>query len=113
MSHLMEPGPDPFAHDVDRLMAISSEPIVRRGVAYFKDNRVMEIDWDAEHVWALVEGSVPDQPYSVELGRDADGELLVECDRPFDWEPVCKHAVAAGLADVRGRHGGCARRCAA
>ena len=89
---------DPFIYDFDRLRVAASEPIVKRGIAYFKENRVTELDSDGTSIWALVEGSRVDVPYMVELGHDADGELLVSCDCPFDWEPVCKHAVAVLLS---------------
>lgn len=89
---------DPFLYDTDALRTIASDVIVKRGVAYFRENRVTELDWDGSHVWALVEGSQPDQPYNVELSQDQDNELCVDCDCPFDWEPACKHAVAVLLA---------------
>ncbi len=89
---------DPFLYDFERLRSIASEPIVKRGVAYFKEHRVTALDWDGSRIWATVEGSQPDSPYMIELGHDQDGEFLVQCDCPFDWEPVCKHAVAVLLA---------------
>ncbi|NJD18680.1 MAG: helicase, partial [Gemmatimonadetes bacterium] len=36
--------------------------------------------------------------YQVELSLDDEGELMAECDCPFDWEPVCKHVVATLLS---------------
>jgi superfamily II DNA or RNA helicase len=90
--------PDPFLYDMDRLQTVASEPIVRRGIAYHRELRVTDLDWDGSRVWARVEGSRGDMPYFVELSRDHDGELSVSCDCPFDWEPVCKHAVAVLLS---------------
>jgi len=89
---------DPFVYDFDRLRAVASEPVIKRGIAYFKENRVTELDCDGARLWARVEGSRRDAPYIIELAHDEDGELLVECECPFDGEPVCKHAVAALLA---------------
>jgi uncharacterized Zn finger protein len=40
-----------------------------------------------------VDGSRPGG-YQVEITLDEDGEMGVECDCPFEWEPVGKHAVA-------------------
>ncbi len=87
---------DPFLLDADDLQALASPPIVSRGMAYLKENHVTELTWDRERIWAAVEGSRPGG-YQVEIGLDEDGELWVDCDCPFDWEPVCKHGVAALL----------------
>jgi superfamily II DNA or RNA helicase len=84
--------------DLERLRAIASDNIVRRGIAYFRENRVIDLGWDAERIWASVEGSNPGLPYEVAITLDQDAEVLVDCDCPFDWEPVCKHAVATLLA---------------
>jgi superfamily II DNA or RNA helicase len=91
------PAPDPFLLDADQLQALASPAIVRRGIAYFKENRVTELGWDLERLWAGVEGSRPGA-YQVEIALDDDRELLADCDCPFDWEPVCKHVVATLLA---------------
>ena len=91
-------GADPFRYDMDRLKALVSEPVLRRGIAYHREQRVTELDWDGSRVWGLVEGSRPGAPYAVELSSDEDGDLSVSCDCPFDWEPVCKHAVAVLLS---------------
>ncbi|HZD05590.1 MAG TPA: hypothetical protein VE173_11740, partial [Longimicrobiales bacterium] len=82
---------------MEALEALASRPVVRRGIAYFKENRVTDLGWDAERVWASVDGTRPGG-YQVELSLDEDGELVVECDCPFDWEPACKHAVATLLS---------------
>lgn len=89
---------DPFLYDMDRLRSVASEPIVRRGIAYHREQRVTDLDFDGSRVWGRVEGSRKDMPYFVELSHDHDGELSVSCDCPFDWEPICKHAVAVLLS---------------
>ncbi len=88
---------NPFLFDADRLSGIASDAIIRRGGVYFRENHVTEVGWDATTVWGLVQGSDPDSCYTVELTHDQDGELCVSCDCPFDWEPMCKHAVAVLL----------------
>jgi hypothetical protein len=90
--------PDPLKLDLDGLKTLASEPIVRRGIDYFKEHRVTEIAWDARSIRATVEGSRPQLPYTVDIALDEDDELLVDCSCPFDAEPACKHAVAALLA---------------
>jgi uncharacterized Zn finger protein len=92
------PGTDPFLFDADRLRALASEPVVRRGIAYFNDHRVLSIGWDQGRLWAEVEGSQPEAPYAVDVALDEDREPLVCCTCPFDLEPGCKHVVAALLA---------------
>jgi superfamily II DNA or RNA helicase len=88
---------DPFLFDAERLEEVASQAIVRRGIAYFKEDRVTALGWNGERVWAAVEGSRPGA-YQVELSFDEEAELVVDCDCPFDWEPACKHAVAVLLA---------------
>ena len=88
----------PFWRDIEGLRALASDKIVKRGVGYFKEHRVMDIEWDAHRLQATVEGSDPDNPYGVEIDIDEEGELLSNCSCPFDWEPVCKHVIATLLA---------------
>lgn len=88
---------DPFLFDAERLSALASPAIVRRGIAYFKENRVSDLGWDGERLWANVDSSRPGG-YQVEFSLDEEGELAVDCDCAFDWEPACKHAVAALLS---------------
>jgi len=61
---------------------------------YFKENRVIEMEFDAQRLWAYVEGSLTDEPYYVELTQREGNELHVQCNCTSSPEPVCKHAVA-------------------
>jgi len=88
---------NPFLFDADRLRDIASDTIIRRGVVYFRENRVTDMGWDSTSVWGLVQGSDLGSSYTVELTHDLDGELCISCSCPFDWEPMCKHAVAVLL----------------
>ena len=92
-----QPQPDPWFFDAERLQSLASAAIVRRGIAYFKENRVLDLSWDAERISAAVEGT-DKLPYQVDISLDDDHELAIECDCPFDWEPACKHSVAVLLA---------------
>ncbi len=89
---------NPLKLDLEGLQALASERIVRRGIKYFNEHRVMDLSYDERTIHALVEGSQPELPYQVELELDEDDEILVDCSCPFDWEPACKHAVATLLA---------------
>jgi hypothetical protein len=97
---------DPFLYDTDRLHAIAGESVVRQGLAYFKENRVMELDLEENGLFARVEGGRPDFPYTTQLTYEDDGSLYVSCDCGFVEEPVCKHAVAALYHYAAARAGG-------
>ncbi len=58
---------DPFLYDTDSLHAIASASVVRRGLEYFNQNRVIDLHWEDASLCAAVEGSQPDVPYRVEL----------------------------------------------
>lgn len=85
---------DFFLFDAERLSTLASENTIKKGLSYFIENRVFALDAQENMLLARVEGSKPDQPYWVELSRDADGQLLACCDCA-DEQPVCKHAIAA------------------
>jgi superfamily II DNA or RNA helicase len=97
MPRAAAPTTDPFLVDAEELQALASPPVVQRGIAYFKENRVTDLGWDRERIWAAVDGTRPGG-YQVEIGLDEDGEVWVDCDCPFEWEPVCKHGVATLLS---------------
>ncbi|MFO0750331.1 MAG: SNF2-related protein [Myxococcota bacterium] len=92
------PGADPFLFDAERLQALASEAVVRRGVAYFNEHRVVSLGWDEARLWAEVQGSQPELAYQVDVALDEDREPLACCTCPFDLEPACKHVVAALMA---------------
>lgn len=84
-----------------------SSKVYRRGVDYFKNGRVVFFELgDDDSIRAEVEGT---ETYSVHIVWDEAGEPVVDCTCPFDWEPLCKHAVAAILYwQDRGDAGVCA-----
>ena len=68
------------------------DKIVHRGLAYFKNNNISEVEEinDGEYQ-AVVEGS---NDYHVDL-KLVNGKLSqFFCDCPFDMGPMCKHVVA-------------------
>ncbi len=96
---------DPFLLDSEALRALASEAVVQRGLAYYAEHRVTDLGWDAERVWAHVEGSQLGLPYLVEIGR-GEGELTITCgcaEWEADLEPSCKHGIAV-LAAYAARH---------
>ncbi len=85
---------DFFLFDTERLSALAPDDVIKKGLAYFIENRVFALDVQGQTIFAQVEGSVPDHPYWVELSKSEDDQLLSSCDC-LSEQPVCKHAVAA------------------
>lgn len=88
---------DPFS--VERnLGSWASSRVVSRGRDYYRRGRVSSLDSDEEDGFvARVAGSA-EQPYRVEIRFARSGPPTARCGCPYDWEPLCKHAVAALLA---------------
>lgn len=88
-----------FEDDSDQTLAIrdlqdlASHRIVRRGLDYARAGRVLEVESGPNTLKALVQGS-NSRPYRVAL-QVTGQELQSRCTCPFDWEPFCKHAIAA------------------
>ncbi|MEZ4267616.1 MAG: DEAD/DEAH box helicase [Myxococcota bacterium] len=93
-----EAAVDALLFDATRLRELASDAVVRRGIGYFQEDRVIDLGWHGQRLWATVAGSMPGVPYEVEVAADEDGDVGVRCSCPFDGEPACKHAVAALLA---------------
>ncbi|GMV39168.1 MAG: hypothetical protein AMXMBFR64_08840 [Myxococcales bacterium] len=87
---------DTWTVDLDDLRGLVSDDVIRRGIAYFQENRVIGLRVIDGGVVAQVEGSVPESPYEVLLEGGADPTMGCTC--PYDAEPVCKHIVAVLLA---------------
>jgi len=95
---------DPFLVDQEALAELAPERIIARGVRYFEEHRVMLVARDGDRLDAQVEGSERD-PYDVVVEADEEGTLFFECTCPYDYSPVCKHAVAALLKHVADQEG--------
>lgn len=97
------PNEDPYFFDHEDLLALAHEQTISRGLAYFKDYRVVEIDQDKEMLWARVEDEDTDIPVGVEIRRGSDGNLLFHCDCDTGQQSVCRHQVATlyAYADQR------------
>ncbi|MFN3202953.1 MAG: SNF2-related protein [Bradymonadia bacterium] len=88
---------DPFLCDAADLRALASDVIVERGIDYQRQGRVKHFERAGDQLVAEVQGS-DEAPYTLTLRAAVDGGLSLECSCPFDWEPVCKHGIAALLA---------------
>jgi len=89
-----------FLYDTEKLQILSTANVIKQGLLYFKEKRVIDMEFDEQRLWAYVEGSRRDEPYYVELtqtsqsGEEASSALHVQCDCTSSPEPVCKHAIA-------------------
>jgi superfamily II DNA or RNA helicase len=99
---------DPYFFDREDLQAIAADKTIRQGLAYFKENRVIDLTHDQEMLWGRVEDDDSDSPYDVEM-RVSDGGAPVftcQCAACADGA-VCRHTVAVlyAYADRRGDSG--------
>ncbi len=84
---------DFFLYDTEQLNTLASADTVKKGLAYFTENRVFALDVQEDQLTSQVEGSKKDQSYWVELYRNSEDELHIHCDCPSE-QKVCKHAIA-------------------
>lgn len=87
--------PSPISNKAFDVREWVSSKVYWRGVDYYKDGRVVAFEiGDDNAISAEVEGS---ELYRVEIKWSNSGEPETRCTCPYDWEPMCKHAVAAIL----------------
>ena len=84
---------DFFLYDIEQLNTLATAETIKRGLAYFTENRVFALSVEEEQLSSQVEGSLKDQSYWVELSKDSNNELHVQCDC-LSEEHACKHAIA-------------------
>jgi len=95
---------DPFFFDREGFQAIATEQVMREGLSYFKEHRVISVDQDGDLLWAAVEDENEDLPLDVEIRLGEDGTLSLTCDCNDDRQGVCRHqaAVLFAYADQQG-----------
>ena len=54
---------DFFLFDTERLKQLASEETIKKGLDYFNQNRVFDLDGGEDQIYAWVEGSITDEPY--------------------------------------------------
>ena len=84
---------DIYLYDTERLHGIASDELVKQGLTYFNDNRVIGVALENDRVVAQVE-DVNEEQYWLELTAETDGALTVACDCHAD-STICVHAIAA------------------
>jgi superfamily II DNA or RNA helicase len=102
---LPTPEEDPFLYDAEQLQGLAGEAVLRRGLAWFKENRVVEVEREETLLRAQVEDPDADLPRLTELAYDAAGNLQVRCGcEEASAGFACGHAVAALLAYASRQH---------
>lgn len=83
---------DLYLYDTERLHAIATDDLVKQGLRYFNDNRVIGVAPEDGRLTAQVEDENGEQ-YWLSLLAEADGGLELECE--CGASGICVHAVAA------------------
>lgn len=81
---------DIYLYDTERLHGIASDELVKQGLKYFNDQRVIGVAIENGLLLAQVE-DVNEEQYWLELSTAADGTLQVACDCHAE-QTVCIHA---------------------
>jgi superfamily II DNA or RNA helicase len=89
---------DPFLFDSEQLAALADPQVVAAGLRHARDQRVTELDWESERLWASVEDEESEEVYALELSYDADGNLHNACGCQPGVDQPCPHALAALFA---------------
>ena len=84
---------DIYLYDTERLHSIASYDLVKQGLNYFNDKRVIGVAPENGRIVAQVE-DVNEEQYWLELSTADDGSLQVACDCHVE-QTVCVHAIAA------------------
>ncbi len=95
---------DPYFFDTEDLQAIADEKTIRQGLAYHKENRVIDLAHDAEILWGRVEDEDSDLPFDAEMRLTEGGSPFFTCQCPAGAAgDVCRHMVAVlyAYADQR------------
>ncbi len=78
----------------EEIRDLCTEQSFERGVNYWKNGRVQELDIDGGRIRATVRGS-NDYDVSIDVANDA---IRTHCSCPYDYAGDCKHIVAVLLA---------------
>ncbi|MFB6227198.1 MAG: SWIM zinc finger domain-containing protein [Halobacteriales archaeon] len=78
----------------DEIRSLCTEQSFQRGVNYYHQGRIQQLDIDGETIRATVRGSY-DYGVSIDVADDA---IRTHCSCPYDYAGDCKHIVAVLLA---------------
>ncbi len=74
---------------VEKIRGLCTEDSFERGLKYFEEGRVKQVDFFGNTLTAVVEGT---ENYRVTIRVNGDIEGYCTC--PYDWGGICKHIVA-------------------
>jgi len=78
----------------DEIRSLCTQQSFERGVNYYEQGRVLELDIDGDEIRATVRGS---HDYEVSIHVESD-VIRTRCSCPYDYAGDCKHIVAVLLA---------------
>jgi len=87
-----------FTFQIEDIEELANSKSFERGEDYYESGAVKKITRSGNHFEAMVRGS---QLYTVSLDVE-HGELNFYCNCPYDFDGICKHSVALGLAILDG-----------
>jgi len=74
---------------MEKIRGLCTEDSFERGLRYFKEGRVKQVDFFGDTITAVVEGT---ENYRVTIR--VNGDIEGRCTCPYDWGGYCKHVVA-------------------
>ena len=78
--------------DLNHFEQIIDPTILKRGLQYFKQGKVSEVEESYNEITAMVDGS--GELYTTTIKTEGDIVIETDCSCPYDMGPVCKHVVA-------------------
>lgn len=75
---------------MEKIRGLCTEDSFERGLKYFEDGRVKQVDFFGDTITAVVQGT-EDYRVTIRVNGDIEGR----CTCPYDWGGYCKHIVAA------------------
>ncbi|MEW6127207.1 MAG: SWIM zinc finger family protein [Acidobacteriota bacterium] len=82
-----------------QLRALATAKVFARGKDYYDQGLISATALEGMSLRGECQGSDP-EPYAVRITLDKNGVVDSDCDCPYEYEGVCKHAVALLLAYV-------------
>jgi hypothetical protein len=74
---------------VEKIRSLCTEDSFKRGLKYFEEGRVKQVDFFGDTITAVVQGA-ENYRVTIRVNEDIEGR----CSCPYDWGGYCKHVVA-------------------
>ena len=78
---------------MEKIRNLCTESSFKRGLRYFEEGRVRDLEFFGDKITATVEGT---RNYKITIYPDNDFKAICTC--PYDWGGYCKHTVATLIA---------------